>query len=389
MATRNRQINIVLCFFMLFSFLHPRGLDEISSVYKTFLTGCMYLSLLLIFIIACTTLFTHKFNLKNCWFFVFFALNIVLTLASESGLSRGLQILFASPALFYFVLYEMRYAPNDFIKCLSIILIVFLFLNIPLTELIFKNIYHIMFIGHVQTASQVGLLAIFISALNFHIGKLKTGIILLFLTVINMLYSQTDSSLCVLIICLIAYFLYKFKLRKVLNLNSIFYFVLLISASIIIIYMTVHPGFSHFDLSFNGRNFVWASAMDLVNKNLWFGYGVENAYIEVPWGDAMTYAHNQLVQLLLDGGILLAVAFCLMIMQCCFGINKMKSNKIRFLCNTVLISLLFIMIFDSTTLYCYMYVMLGLIVAFTGTDKIKTAHKQCVGYSHVGICKVN
>lgn len=64
---------------------------------------------------------------------------------------------------------------------------------------------------------------------------------------------------------------------------------------------------------------------------------------------------------MLDGGILLTILFWGMISSFISKIDKVKSKIYRTIGNTSVIILLFLMIFDSTTLYMYMYITLILI----------------------------
>ena len=79
------------------------------------------------------------------------------------------------------------------------------------------------------------------------------------------------------------------------------------------------------------------------------------------WSEGFNYAHNQLVQNFLDGGLVLAFTFWTMILGFAKNINKIKIVRYKVLCNASLMALLFIMLFDSTTLYIYMYMILSII----------------------------
>ena len=55
------------------------------------------------------------------------------------------------------------------------------------------------------------------------------------------------------------------------------------------------------------------------------------------------------------------ISFWGMILGFAKDINKIKITRYRVLCNASLIALLFIMLFESTTLYIYMYMILSII----------------------------
>ena len=116
------------------------------------------------------------------------------------------------------------------------------------------------------------------------------------------------------------------------------------------------PGFD-----INGRSFVWQSALEKIKERPVEGYGIDGILLSTFWTSGFNYAHNQLLQSLLDGGIILTISFWNMIIRFAKEINKITMVKYRVLCNASLISLLFVMLFDSTTLYVYMYMILSII----------------------------
>ena len=90
--------------------------------------------------------------------------------------------------------------------------------------------------------------------------------------------------------------------------------------------------------------------------------------------DGFNYAHNQLVQNFLDGGIVLVIFFWMMIFQFSTQINAIKNTKYKVLCNATLIALLFVMLFESTTLYIYMYMILT--IEYRMVEMINVSKKQ-------------
>ena len=70
-------------------------------------------------------------------------------------------------------------------------------------------------------------------------------------------------------------------------------------------------------------------------------------------------AFNQLLKKSIS--VILMISFWGMILGFAKDINKIKITRYRVLCNASLIALLFIMLFESTTLYIYMYMILSII----------------------------
>ena len=149
----------------------------------------------------------------------------------------------------------------------------------------------------------------------------------------------------------------------------------MIAMNIAIVYLTavnrtIIPG-----LDFSGRRFVWQDALLNIKAHPIFGYGIDGILLHTFWtewsGGGFNYAHNQILQNLLDGGVMLTISFWIMIFAFIKPAKKIPEVKYRVFVNSSIIALLFVMIFDSTTLYSYMYVVLTIIhaVPFLRTEK--------------------
>ena len=84
-----------------------------------------------------------------------------------------------------------------------------------------------------------------------------------------------------------------------------------------------------------------------------FGYGIDGILLHTFWtewsGGGFNYAHNQILQNLLDGGVMLTISFWIMIFAFIKPAKKIPEVKYRVFVNSSIIALLFVMIFDSTT----------------------------------------
>ena len=75
----------------------------------------------------------------------------------------------------------------------------------------------------------------------------------------------------------------------------------------------------------------------------------------------MDYAHNQIMQCLVDGGVVLLLAMVWWLLTIGECVNKISDEFIHGASVAVLCALLFVMIFDAFTLYVYVFVLLALI----------------------------
>lgn len=369
----------LLYYIVLIPFLHPRGFDEVSLLYKRFFTLWLYVSMLVILWNVVSTVNIRKIGVskKGTGIAAYFLLVVLITVFSRKSLSSGLQNMFSFPMITLFLILNLQRDAIRLIKVLANILILNLFLSITVFHPFFSKLFHLTFLGHVQVVSQVGLLAVFSACILFMTSKKykRKAMVLLILSGVTMFTTDADSAVLACIIVLCAGIAYKWKLYGALCFNSVFYIVLFFCFSAFVIYGAVSGLFQQklsfipTDLTFSGRNAIWEGALQLFRQRPVFGYGVDGVLIKVYWGKEMNYAHNQIMQILLDGGIVLSVAFWGMLCSFAMYINRVKQRRYKVLANSVLIAYLFVMIFDSTTLYCYMFVFLSMATCLPQIEK--------------------
>lgn len=74
----------------------------------------------------------------------------------------------------------------------------------------------------------------------------------------------------------------------------------------------------------------------------------------------MNYAHNEMLQRLLDGGIILTVLFILLLYAYTKNIRKAHNKQMIYWASAMLLIILVIMLFESVTEYYYYFILLSL-----------------------------
>ena len=103
-----------------------------------------------------------------------------------------------------------------------------------------------------------------------------------------------------------------------------------------------------------------AKAIESFFKSPIYGYGANGVLIKVFWsywvgdGQGMNYMHNQILQILNDGGIILFAAFIYMLYIAMSTIDKLKGKKIRYQISTFIAIILIVMTFESIMEYFYL-----------------------------------
>ncbi|MCR5146599.1 MAG: O-antigen ligase family protein, partial [Clostridia bacterium] len=217
------------------------------------------------------------------------------------------------------------------------------------------------FFGHVQLVSQICILAIFSALTYWEMYKTKQIKIILILVFAfyNLITVDALASRITCICLLIFLFLSKIGMSRVLQLSSRTYIILGFIASILIVSASVINN-ECFNtairfLDFSGRGYVWVAAIKKIKDSILIGYGIEGIQLSVFWNkwtnvSGFNYTHNQVLQSLLDGGLLLLLSYFIMLLTSCKNIKKIKDAKIKVLTNSCLICFLLIMICESTSL---------------------------------------
>ena len=362
--------------FVVFAFLFPRGFSELNQTYHTVAALSVWLAVVLILVKECLSkVINIKFNLRECLIALYFVLAFLITFWNRGIISSGLQQIFAVPALCIFIISNMRKQPKVLLEVFIFVFTINFILNAIFTIIKFKFGVHLTFLGHVQVISQLGVAAIFISVLYWLLFKInkKRVKILIVITLLTMFTTDADSAVLSALALCISYITYKWKLYHLFDFRTELYLVGMIILNLLIVYMTSINRNIIPNLDFSGRRFVWESALLNITKSFWFGYGIDGILLNTFWTKVgFNYAHKQILLNMIDGGIVLTIAFWVMIVAFISRIRFIEQKQYRVLANAALLTLFFIMIFDSTTLYCYMYIILAIVYVVPSLERTQS-----------------
>ncbi len=154
----------------------------------------------------------------------------------------------------------------------------------------------------------------------------------------SLLESETTRNIGLLALILVLFkMVYKRQYLKyiypiILQLGLFFVVVLYRLQNVLIKNMGIYSNFSSRDLfTFTGRTFIWDEALKLFKKRPFVGYGIYKAgseHIRI-WG-ARVYAHNEIMELLVDGGVCLLIIYILLFFMPAGKIKKYSDSNIAF-----------------------------------------------------------
>lgn len=374
------SLNILL-YLILIPFLYPQGFSVYFRAYKMFFTAWLYAAIFIAFLVFIYNLSYGRARYKNCigCMFAYYVLFIFLTYIDQGGINEGFQKLFVAPALCVLCTMCLRRNGIVFLNCLANIMIVDFLLNMTVFNSVFWTGFfsasnlHIIFLGHVQVASQLGILGVFVAYL---LGKRKKDIfkakVLFILSIITMIMSQTIVSLISIAVIILGYIYIRIGNYKsrIFNGNSKHFISFLIFINVctwtLMRWMDGNYQRFGFDLSLNGRGFIWEQVWLALKSHLLLGYGAYGVKIKTfwsVWSDAqgMNYAHNELLQRLLDGGIILLIFFLIMLYSYVKYMSVIREKKIKCFTNLCLLVYVLVMLIESVTEYYYFYIFLSIL----------------------------
>lgn len=383
-------IRRIIIYFVIISFLLPRGYSEYNSIYRMIHVALIWGSTFIIWIQFFTVYFRKKIfkhiEKEEIYILSYFVFLIIITLLLRGLAINGYQKLIAYPSIILFIIFNFKNNSKILLNCINNTILIIFFLN----QILLRDEYHITFLGHVQIIAQIGVFGIFCSLLYYKMykeQKIKT-IITILLVLYTMVITDASSSLLSAIILVVFGFLFIINKYKLLTANYKTYVILggLISVIVVIVSVVnniVYKNTVKF-LDFSGRSFVWREALSKVSDSPIYGYGIEGVLIDVFWNktnnsNGFNYAHNQNIQNLLDGGIIAFVLFYLMLVGFLKNIKEISDFKYKALINSIWLCFTFIMIFESTTLYYYMYMYLAIIYSLPKVLNDKKLEKSNEG----------
>lgn len=378
------------------AFLFPSGFANYSLEYKKIETIILFFALLLAILRLFYVIVTgHRVNFNTVIVLVllYHLALLIITLYIQGSIAEGFNKIFSVPVICLLLNYDCKNNTQNVINAFSKVLIIIFLLNVLVFNQWFFRSYflvdnHIIFIGHVQIASELGILGILIAYAESKVNNSKfIGILLLVLSIITMLYSKTSASYLVLSILIIAWIFKKNTfIRGIVNkYTGLIVFFLMLIGTYLVFNDWMKEDLDTFRLVTNltsGRTYVWLDGVRLFRQSPLIGYGAYGFKIVTFWsqwtngGVGMSYAHSTLLQLLLDGGIILASIFIIMI----FAVikkekNSMVNDECKYLSYVLLIAFLAVGLFESLTEYCYIFIFLLLML---NLENAKVLRKKAI-----------
>lgn len=383
MRTKHNKLTLstVLYIFILIPFLHPKGLGEVFNAYSIFFKTWTYLAALaVLFMLSCISYSQNHFPIikqhdESIGLIAYHISLLLVTILTQHKISEGIQKIFVYPiiCLFFYMLFD-RFKEKAYGLICNYLIILFTINVTVLNPHIFFQLFmkkHISFLGHIQVTAQFCIIALLVAYLDLkHSVYKRRGYLLICLTIISLLTSDALTGYVTLAIFIMGVVVNKRnKIKRIISAKPIKYFVVLGIISFILLYSSIYLKLfqqTSIDLTFSGRVFIWIEAWQLIKQRLWFGYGAYGVLIQPFWSrysnsNGMNYAHNEVLQLLIDGGLFLFLIFIVLLTMYMIRISKIYDKNIKYWISLLLLNFLLIGMFESITENVYFFIFLVII----------------------------
>lgn len=158
-------------------------------------------------------------------------------------------------------------------------------------------------------------------------------------------------------------FLYKSHFTKLFNIVT--YYIVFVLCQICFVFFRFQDCFSYIiefilkkSITFTGRTEIWDKSFILIKNSLLFGYGVYEGHGLIRRGNLYYYAHNGILEVLLQGGIIALGIFILLFIVAAIPLYKYRNHYISGIVSTGIFSLLVIMLAEATISDIWLYSLL-------------------------------
>lgn len=336
---------LLLC--LVIAIINPDGVGVLNPGVSSIIWGyCQYVAGAI-----CGFLFLVHFFRKRkvtwvgCFILIFLLLTLLFTFLKGASL-HSWYINYSNAMFMCFLFETYQEKLPKLIKTVLLYLTVLLCVNFICMILYPNGMYKTVtlnytlnwFLGYKSSLQYYVLPALVLGWIDSHYSghNIKFGI-LLFICIVETIISQNMMMLLCLVLMIIIYVLRLYKRNKIFNGGTYVSIGVLINLSIVFFSTVIAQsdwGKRFFDFigkdgNLSGRaNIIWPRAFIYIKENLWFGYGVLSSerHVNMLGMPAAIHAHNQILEIILTGGLVLLIVFFIILIVS--GVKMMKYRNL-------------------------------------------------------------
>lgn len=204
--------------------------------------------------------------------------------------------------------------------------------------------------------------------------------VLVALTLFAMYYEWVGTGIIALVIYFGLLVVYKYfcRIRNLFTVDILITFSVILN--ILIVFARIQNLFKFIivdilgkSLTISGRTYIWDAAIKMIQKKLLLGWGVETYSVEVFFGD-YSYLHNQILQFLMEGGLIGVCLFALCTILCCWKLRRFRNEEIMFPIMAAIVVNYVIMISEIPCNNVYIFILMTM--AFWSEKIVEFYHRE-------------
>lgn len=348
--------NKIFIFILALFFFKPPSLEVIAPT-----IGNLYdIGLLISFSICCINLIRSKaISQLTIAIFIFKFILFIITLYNNGDYLTVLKNSIVILGISFFFDYFKEKNIKELVSSLKIILQILVYINF-ITILIYPHGMYLTkfaanyFLGYDNVHITFILPAMILTVLDMYLENKKSIASIIFIIVCNLSvflrWSATSIGMIIVIDCFLLCSPIFMKL-KILNIYN--YIISYIIVFVGIVFVRIQSLFKKLivnvlkkDLTFTGRITIWDNNINYIKNNLMFGYGQEYENMRIIKNYGFSHAHNQILEFLYQGGIVLFVSFLSVLGLSVKKLYTYRNNYISKFLSICILAILLSMLFE-------------------------------------------
>lgn len=390
------KLNNIFYFLLLFPYIKSTYLSLTVSWIDMLYNICTLCS----FTIICLLYLKKNYKSKICfWIFIYELILVISSVINQADIVTSIKDLIKIISFCMIVDYGMKRDLKSFMFSLMNLLELHIYINF-LSILIYKDGLYVSnltgytanyFLGYDNLHILYILPALLISKVYSYLYKNNRSIrtlLLIIISLISIIVRWSATGLVGIVLFMIYIIFAKWicnrKFFKVYN-----YIIANICLFFAIIIFRLQNAFEYIivdvlkkDLTFTNRTYIWDYILDFIKKKPFIGYGVEEQLVKLNKTRIYKslHAHNQILEILYQGGFLLLISFAFIIYNISKKINECKNRYIKGLFAWVILTYFIMMLTEaySFELIFFVFVFIFNIDIICNKKEVKPCEQKVV-----------
>lgn len=273
--------------------------------------------------------------LVNCGSIVSFSMLM------ELGIKNDCRVVFKSIFFIYFIFVLVN------------LILIFMYPDGLAHDTYYYNKYNFLAIDNGLSPIFIPVISLSIIYAEFNKKASSLNFVLLVMISITVIITWSATGVMMwFLMMLYVVFVYRKKLMSVLNIKVLY--IAFAVLEIAIVFFRVQEIFAYIiedilgkSLTFTGRTIIWDSSMGLIRNSPFIGYGVYEGHGLILYGGKYMYAHNGVLEILLQGGIIALIAYVSVFVISGNILYKYRNNRIAGIISAAIFSMLTGMLMES------------------------------------------